>query len=177
LLIATLAGCQSEHDPPPGVVAPITVTSTAFDQGQPIPIKHTRDGEDVSPALSWNGVPSGAKELVLICDDPNAPGPQPWVHWVIYKIPGDADGLPESVPGSEVPGVPKGALQGENSWGRMGYNGPQPPRGDGPHHYFFKLYALDAPLDLKPGLDKDALLKAMEGHVIGQGELVGTYER
>jgi Raf kinase inhibitor-like YbhB/YbcL family protein len=115
----------------------------------------------------------------LIVDDPDAPIAEPWVHWVIYKIPGSATGLKEGIPRQEKLDDPKGALQGKNTWpsGNLGYRGPAPPRGHGVHHYHFKLYALDAELDLKPGLDKKALLAAMAGHILAQGELIGTFQR
>ncbi len=155
----------------------ITVTCTAFRAGESIPKKHTGDGDDVSPPLAWTGVPAHAKELALICDDPDAPTPQPWVHWVIYKIPVSAKGLAESRPRSATLTDPAGALQGRNSWGEMGYRGPAPPRGHGVHHYHYRVYALDGPLDLKAGATKDELLATMKGHVVAQGELVGTYQR
>lgn len=155
----------------------ITVTSTAFTHNQPIPRRHTGDGEDFSPPLAWSGVPDKARELVLICDDPDAPSPKPWVHWVIYKIPATTAGLPEGVPTSATLTSPPGALQGKNSWGAIGYRGPAPPRGHGVHHYHFRLYALGAPLDAGPGLEKDAVLGRMKGLVLAEGELVGTYQR
>ena len=176
LLVAT-AGCGEDDKPgptpPPASpgksVATLTITSTAFAAGKPVPRKYTGDGEDRSPPLTWSGVPAAAKELALIVDDPDAPSDEPWVHWVICKIPPDAKGLAE--------GDPAGALQGKNSFGNVGYGGPSPPQGHGTHHYHFKLYALDAALDVQPGLDKKALLSAMSGHIIAQGELMGTYER
>ena len=122
-------------------------------------------------------MPDEARELALICDDPDAPTPQPWVHWLIYKITADTTGLPEQVPPAAKLDAPVGALQGLNSWQTIGYRGPAPPPGHGTHHYHFKLYALDATLDLAEALDKPALLKAMAGHVLAEGELVGTYER
>jgi Raf kinase inhibitor-like YbhB/YbcL family protein len=157
----------------------ITVTSSAFTAGQPIPKEFTGEGKDRSPALSWTGVPHGAKEFALICDDPDAPTELPWVHWVIYKIPAGTTSLPEGIPREPHPAQPAGALQGKNTWDRdnIGYRGPLPPPGHGVHHYHFKLYALDKPLDLKPGIDKKALLAAMQDHIIAQGELIGTYER
>ncbi|MFZ1932702.1 MAG: YbhB/YbcL family Raf kinase inhibitor-like protein [Thermoguttaceae bacterium] len=154
----------------------IEITSSAFSQGQPIPKKYTGEGIDASPPLRWSNLPSGTKELALICDDPDAPRPKPWVHWVIYKIPADAKGLPEGVPHGRKLKEPAGALQGENSFPATGYGGPMPPPGK-PHRYYFKLYALDAPLQVEPGLEKDALLAKMKGHVLGQGELMGTYKR
>ncbi len=155
----------------------VKVESSAIGSGQPIPRQYTGEGEDISPPLSWSGVPDGAKELALICDDPDAPTPEPWVHWVIYKIAASTPGLGPNVATTAAPDAPAGALQGVNSWGRVGYGGPMPPPGHGVHHYHFKVYALDAPLDVKAGLDKNALLKAMSGHVMAQGELIGTYQR
>ena len=158
----------------------ITLTSTAFSAGEPIPKRHTGDGEDLSPPLAWENVPEGTKEFALLCDDPDAPTPKPWVHWVVYKIPADLRSLPEGVATKPVLDSPAGALQGHNSWtsaSQFGYRGPQPPKGHGTHHYHFKLYALNAPLDIPPQADKLALVEAMTGHVLAQGELVGTYER
>jgi Raf kinase inhibitor-like YbhB/YbcL family protein len=147
----------------------IPITSSAFQAGGRIPSKHTGEGADVSPALAWSGVPPGAKELALICDDPDAPTPSPWVHWVAYKLPADTSGLKEGSSG--------GALEGKNDFGRNSYGGPMPPRGHGVHHYHFKLYALDTPITLKAGATKEQLLKAMKGHILAEGELIGTYER
>lgn len=155
----------------------ITIRSEAFAAGEPIPKRHTGDGEDLSPALSWTGVPDNAKELALIVDDPDAPTPEPWVHWVIYKLPATTTGLPEGVPTTPQLSEPAGALQGKNSWPTVGYRGPAPPRGHGVHHYHFKVYALDTALDVATGLDKKQLLDKMRGHVIAEGELVGTYQR
>ncbi len=159
---------------------PLPITSTAFTAGQKIPKKHSGEGEDLSPPLAWSGVPSNAQELALIVDDPDAPTPEPWVHWVIYKIPADAPGLPENVAKQAQLKQPAGALQGKNSWPSgqtIGYRGPMPPPRHGLHHYQFTLYALDAKLDAPPGLDKAALLKLMQGHILAQGRLIGTYER
>jgi Raf kinase inhibitor-like YbhB/YbcL family protein len=158
----------------------IEVRSTAFAADQPIPKKFTGEGQDVSPALSWSGVPAGTQELALICDDPDAPVKEPWVHWVIYKIPAAAKGLPEGVPQKERPPEPAGALQGKNSWDEgenLGYRGPMPPPKHGVHHYHFTLYALDAKLTAEPGLTKNELLKKMEGHILAKGRLTGLYER
>jgi Raf kinase inhibitor-like YbhB/YbcL family protein len=119
--------------------------------------------------LTWAEVPEGTREIALICDDPDAPTPRPFVHWVVYKIPADRSGLPE--------GSTQGALEGENDFGGTGYGGPMPPRGHGVHHYRFKVYALDAELEAAAGLTKDRLLEAMEGQILAEGELVGTYER
>ncbi len=156
----------------------IQITSSAFTQGQPIPKKHTGEGVDVSPPLSWSNLPVGVKELALICDDPDAPNGD-WVHWVIYKISASAKGLPEGVPRTAKLKEPVGALQGKNSWPAAeatGYRGPMPPPGK-VHHYYFKLYALDTPLHAEPGLDKKALLEQIKGHILGEGQLMGTYKR
>ena len=155
----------------------IRITSTAFGNGQPVPKKYTGEGQDVSPALSWQGVPAGTKELALIVDDPDAPTPQPFVHWVIYKIAPGTKGLPEGVPPDATLREPAGAMQGRNDFKKTGFGGPMPPKRHGVHHYHFKLYALDKPLNVQPGLDKAGLLAAMKGAVIGEGELIGTYER
>jgi len=152
------------------------IRSSAFASDAPIPKKYTGDGANVSPALQWLELPSAARELALIVDDPDAPTPQPWVHWVIYKIPIELTGLKEGVPPDVK--LPQGILQGQNSWpNSVGYRGPEPPRGHGVHHYHFKLYALDAKLEVQAGLNAGSLRKAMGGHFLAQGELVGTYER
>ncbi len=155
----------------------IHVRSSAFDDGQPIPARYSQDGDNVSPPLQFDGIPAETAELAVIADDPDAPRDEPWVHWVIYRIPAGVDHLPEGVPASPRPDRPSGAMQGRNTSGNTGYDGPAPPRGHGTHHYHFKVYALDDELDLQPGADKQALLEAMEGHLLDEGELVGTYER
>jgi Raf kinase inhibitor-like YbhB/YbcL family protein len=155
----------------------LIVQSPAIKPGQAIPRRHTGDGEDLSPPLSWSGLPSQTRELALIVDDPDAPSPQPWVHWVVYKIAATEQGIAEGVHAKAAPSFPASSIQGKNSWGTVGYRGPAPPKGHGIHRYFFKLYALDAPLALPPNLDKNGLIKAMQGHILGEGELIGTYER
>ena len=157
--------------------AKLTLKSPAFENGRWIPRRHTGDGVDVSPPLNWSDLPKGTKELALICDDPDAPGAKPWVHWVIYKIPATLGKLTEGVPRLPKLAKPFGTLQGKNSWGRIGYRGPAPPRHRGPHHYHFKLYALDVELKPKSGLDKTGLLAAMKGHILAETKLVGMYER
>lgn len=152
----------------------IQITSDAFTPDGPIPKRHSGEGKDLSPPLRWSGLPEGTKQLVLIADDPDAPTPQPWVHWLLYNLPPETDHLPEGVKPKHSP---SGAAQGVNSGGDIGYMGPMPPPGHGTHHYHFKIYALDEELNLEPGLDKNTLLGRMEGHVLDQGELVGTYER
>lgn len=155
----------------------ITMHSTAFGLGQAIPKKYTGDGKDISPPLEWSNVPAETKELALICDDPDAPTPQPWVHWVLYRIPPSVAALSEGVPANLTLADPAGAMQGTNSWGRTGYGGPAPPRGHGVHHYHFRLYALKSPLGIGAGADKNALLAALSGDVLAEGELIGTYQR
>ncbi len=155
----------------------LTIQSPAFADNAVIPKRFTGDGEDVSPQLRWSDLPDGVKELALIVDDPDAPTPEPWVHWVIYKIPATATGLPENIAKTAALTAPEGALQGKNSWGNIGYGGPAPPRGHGVHHYHFKLYALDTALSVQSGLTKTQLLAAMTGHILAEGELVGTYQR
>jgi len=182
-LVAGLTACSQKTPVVTNIsdqqVKAIQVRSTAFDDGQPIPAKYTEDGQDLSPPLRWDAVPEGVQEFVLICDDPDAPTAEPWVHWLIYKIPAATRELPEGLPTEATLDAPIKARQGTNSWpdGRTsGYRGPAPPPG-GVHHYHFKLYALDRELDLLPGLAKTSLLKAIEGHVLAEGELVGTYQR
>lgn len=158
----------------------IHVTSTAFENGHPIPKRYSGEGDDVSPPISWSGLPEATKELVLICDDPDAPTAEPWVHWVIYKIPADVTGLPEGVGSKPRLKHPPGALQGKNSWPSgqvIGYRGPMPPQGHGVHHYYFKLYALEAKMVVEPGLDKKTILDEIRDHVLAEGQLLGTYQR
>jgi Raf kinase inhibitor-like YbhB/YbcL family protein len=159
------------------------LTTSAFDDGGPIDAKHTGEGQDQSPPLSWSRAPSGTGSYVLICEDPDAPSPkkpaaEPWVHWVIYNIPADVTELPAGVQRTAEPEQVPGARQGANSWpaDNLGYRGPKPPAGSGRHRYFFKIYALDAMLDLKAGADKRQLLEAMKGRVLAEGQLYGTYE-
>jgi Raf kinase inhibitor-like YbhB/YbcL family protein len=170
-----------------GAPASLTVTSAAFKNGATIPAQYTADGKNVSPPLAWSGAPSGTHEFALILDDPDAPTPQPFVHWVIYKIPGSATGLPEAVPmGATASVAGATASQGATGFAMFarrggpppdpGYRGPAPPPGK-PHHYHFKVYALNAPIDPQDGMTKDQLLTAMEGKIVAQGELVGVYER
>src|SRR5436305_14918872 len=147
-------------------VADLKLTSPTFDHHRAIPARHTGDGEDVSPELMWSGAPEGTRAFALVVHDPDAPLVDGFTHWVAYGIAGDASGLPE---GGE------GAVAGTNSLGNQGYNGPAPPPGHGPHHYYFWVYALDDDLDLPPGLDRRALLERIEDHVIEQARLVGTY--
>jgi Raf kinase inhibitor-like YbhB/YbcL family protein len=153
------------------------IESPAFGTGQPIPRRHTGDGEDLSPHLSWRGIPAQAKALSLVVDDPDAPSSEPWVHWVIYQIPATLDELPEGIPPVVRPPFPPGVQQGRNSWKTAGYRGPAPPKGHGVHRYFFKLFALDKAFDLPAGLDEAGLLRAIDAHIIEVAELMGTYQR
>jgi Raf kinase inhibitor-like YbhB/YbcL family protein len=155
----------------------ITVRSEAFEHAQAIPRRNAEDGEDLSPSLFWSGVPDGARELALIVDDPDAPREEPWVHWILYKIPVDVRTLNEGLPQAPTLSEPPGVMQGKNSWGTFGYRGPAPPQGHGRHRYHFRLFALDRPLRAATGLDKGKLLEAMRGHVVAEAALVGTYER
>jgi Raf kinase inhibitor-like YbhB/YbcL family protein len=149
------------------------LTSAGFDDGGEIPEIYTCDGEDVSPPLAWNGVPAGTESLALIVDDPDAPDPTAperiWVHWLLYDIPPTATELPEA-----VAQLPSGTLEGTNDWGAPGYRGPCPPTGR--HRYFFRLYALESALGDLGFPEKNPLVEAMGGLVIGRGELMGTYE-
>lgn len=175
LLMGGMAAACSPGDTKPAKenTMKLQITSSAFAEGQPIPRKHTCDDRDVSPPLKWSGTPPNTKSFALIADDPDAPVGT-WVHWVLYDLPPATVELAENVEKSQY--VPGGARQGLNDFRRLGYGGPCPPPGK-PHRYCFKLYALDALLDLKPGATKKELLKAMEGHVLAEGQLMGTCQR
>jgi Raf kinase inhibitor-like YbhB/YbcL family protein len=151
----------------------IQVASPAFKEGAPIPPRFTCTEKDLSPALAWTGTPPGTKSFALICDDPDAPMGT-WVHWVIFNLPADSTSLPEGVP--VEPKLATGAVQGRNSWKKVGYGGPCPPPGK-PHRYFFQLYALDVALTLDSNAAKKDLEAAMKGHVLAEGQLMGTYKR
>lgn len=150
----------------------LTVTSPAFKEGGMIPAAYTADGADVSPPLQFDGVPTNAKSIALICDDPDAPRGT-WVHWVLFNWPTDQKSIPENVPRQQT--LTNGAKQGTNDFGNTGYGGPAPPSGT--HRYFFKVYALDKALDLKPGARKADLLAAINGHILAQGQIMGRYSR
>lgn len=155
----------------------LTLTSPAFLHGRAIPRGHTADGRNVSPPLIWSPIPPGTQEWVLIVEDPDVPRAEPWVHWLLYKIPAQTTTLAEGISPAERVSNPPGAVQGRNSWGRVGYGGPEPPKGHGLHHYHFMLFAVDQVLDLPPRADKKALATAMSGHILADGRLVGTYQR
>lgn len=152
-----------------------SLTSPAFEAGGSIPARHTCDDRDLSPELSWTEPPAGTRSLALISDDPDAPVGN-WVHWVLYDLGPDARSLPEGLPTDGELQEPVAATQGTNDFGRPGYGGPCPPPG-APHRYFFRLYALDARLELGPGATKKDVEQAMQGHVLGQTELMGRYAR
>lgn len=151
----------------------IEVTSIAFPNGQTIPKEHTADGRNISPPLHWGAAPPGTKSLALICDDPDAPRGT-FTHWLLFNLPADSCELAAGVTPQAT--LPSGALQGTNSFGKTGYGGPSPPPGK-PHRYFFKLCALDRQLDLAAGATKEQLVAAMKGHVLAEGQLMGTYGR
>ena len=177
--LAALPACQTTGhaaaaEPGGASMSKMKIDSAAFAEGQEIPAKYTCQGEDTSPPLSWSGVPDKAASLVLIVDDPDAPDPKApkttWVHWVLYNIPKAAQGLPEG-----ALELPPGAKSGANDWKRTGYGGPCPPIGR--HRYFHKLYALDVVLPELGAATKADLLRAMEGHIIAEAALVGTYQK
>jgi len=200
LIIVIISGCQSEpaskpvdSEPPTNpleatkeveqpVIEPtespepiqteeeFILTSDVFLEGEPIPSKYACDEDDISPPLAWSGAPNDTNAYVLIMDDPDAPVGM-WVHWVLFNIPGNATVIDVGLPADAK--LPDGSQQGTNSWGRVGYGGPCPP--SGVHRYFFKLYALDAPLALDESATKDDVLAAMEGHILLETELMGTY--
>jgi hypothetical protein len=184
-----VGSCSRDGPAPPGSTTParaagreereemaLTLTSTTFEHMGEIPKKHTCEGADVSPPLAWGDVPAGARSLALIVDDPDAPDPaaprMTYVHWVVYNIPVSAEGLPED---TKTAGLPAGALEGTNDWRRIGYGGPCPPIGR--HRYFHKLFALDIVLEGLQDPTKAELEVAMQGHVVGRAELVGTYQK
>jgi Raf kinase inhibitor-like YbhB/YbcL family protein len=185
LLLAALLLCACKSEAPSNVASSNTkptggpsmqlkITSPAFDDGGMIPRQYTCDGPNISPPLAWDAIPNGAKSLVLIVDDPDAPA-RTWVHWIAFNLPAPSRGLPENVPPQES--IPGGGRQGTNDFHKIGYGGPCPPSGT--HRYFFHLYALDT-AELA-GLDstatKDQLLKAMQGHLLAEGQLMGRYKR
>jgi Raf kinase inhibitor-like YbhB/YbcL family protein len=151
----------------------MAITSPEFGQGVPIPARFSCEGENVSPPLAWSGAPAASRAFAIVCDDPDAPRGT-WVHWVLYNLPSDACELGAGGPPSGE--LPSGARQGKNDSGKLGYYGPCPPPGN-PHRYVFRLFALDAVLNLPSGVDRADLNRAMEGHVIAEATLMGTYQR
>jgi Raf kinase inhibitor-like YbhB/YbcL family protein len=150
----------------------IKITSTAFEEGGMIPKQYTCDAQDISPPLGWSDVPEGTKTFALICDDPDAPMGT-WVHWVLFNLPANINGLPENIPPQKT--LENGAKHGKNDFRKLGYGGPCPPGGT--HRYYFKIYGLDTSVDSDPGISKEDLLKAMEGHILAEGQLMGRYTR
>ncbi len=150
----------------------IKITSPAFEPGGMIPNKYTCDAQDISPPLSWGDLPDDTASIALVCDDPDAPMGT-WVHWVLFDLPPDAQGLPENIPAVE--NLENGGIHGINDWRKLGYGGPCPPGGT--HRYYFKIYALDKLMNIPVGNTKAQLLKAMEGHILAEGELMGRYKR
>jgi Raf kinase inhibitor-like YbhB/YbcL family protein len=169
------AGCGEKSTPEPMSGRRMAVTSPAFEEGSPIPVEYTCDGDGVSPPLSWGDIPDGTVSFALIMDDPDARAVvgKTFVHWVVYNIPARAQSMARAVPADQP--LPGGAKQGTGTAG-VGYRGPCPPKGS-THHYHFKLYALDSLLHLPEGATKEQLITAMKDHVIAQGELVGIYGR
>ncbi len=153
---------ETEEEP---AMVEMTLTSPAFAEGEAIPLQFSCDGDDLSPELAWGGIPAGTASLVLIMDDPDAPVGT-WDHWILFDIPADLSGLAQGG---------TAGTDGNNSWNRTGYGGPCPPSGT--HRYFFKLYAVDIMLDLPAGTAKGVLEAAIEGHILGYVELMGTYTR
>jgi len=176
LAIAALSAVSVSAQTP----AAITVTSTTLKANETIPKDHTADGKNVSPALMWSGAPAATKQFAMVMDDPDVPMPGGFVHWVVYKIPAAAKGLPAELPMDATLTAPAdlaGTVQGLSGFRRAGYRGPAPPAGK-PHHYTFTVYALDtADLPLAEGLNRTQLMEAIKGHIIGQGALVAIYER
>lgn len=171
--IALCAGCSREASPPTaGSVASLAVTSSSFSAGGPIPARHTCEGEDSAPSLAWSGAPAATKSFVVIVDDPDAPDPaapkMTWVHWVVYDLPAATTALGDGP-------APPGARVGQSDFKAARYNGPCPPIGR--HRYFHKVYALDTVLGDLGAATKADVEKAMAGHVVAKGEIVGTYEK
>jgi Raf kinase inhibitor-like YbhB/YbcL family protein len=164
---------QKEEQKGKEVMAAIVVTSSAFEAGETIPEKYSCDGADLSPPLEWSRTPEGTMSVALVCEDPDAPRGM-WVHWVLWGLPPDSTSLPEAMPPDTV--LVNTGIQGKNDWGRIGYGGPCPPSGPA-HRYFFRLYALDTRLELRPGATRKDLRAAIDGHILAEGQLMGKYER
>jgi len=181
LLLLTLMGCANRTQPitqplvtstPTEAKTEIKLTSTAFKEGEPIPRQYTCDGVNISPPLEWGKVPKTVKTIAIVDDDPDAPA-RTWVHWVVYNLPAEHIGLVESLPATEK--LVAGGFHGKNDFGNVGYGGPCPTSGT--HRYFFKIYALDSELPLEARATKAEVEKAMEGHVVAQAQLMGTYRK
>jgi Raf kinase inhibitor-like YbhB/YbcL family protein len=181
ILMMFVAGCAKQpaaptqnlaSTPAPQGTPTIKLTSSAFKEGEPIPRQYTCGGVNVSPPLEWSGVPKAAQTLAIIADDPDAPAGT-WVHWVVYNLPADTIGIVENLP--QDGNLKAGGFQGKNDFEKIGYGGPCPPSGT--HRYFFKIYALETELPLKAGATKAEVEQAMAGHVLLQGQLMGTYRK
>lgn len=166
----------ARHRLHPATAPSLEVTSPAFLQGSPIPRPYTKDGADMSPPLVIGNVPPSAQELVLICEDPDAPAPKPFLHWLAYGLSPQTAQLPEGVAKTSHL-AELHVHQGTNGFRTYGYGGPSPPRGHGVHHYHFQVFALDSPLLLSSSPSREEVLRAMSDHVVAHGSLVGTYER
>jgi len=156
--------------------AVIAVTSPAFQDGADIPGRYAKAGDNVSPALSWSALPENTASIAVLCEDPDA-GVEAFTHWVLFNVPPALPGVPEGLSRMAAPAELPGAAQGGNDFGRVGYDGPAPPPGDGPHRYQFQVYALDEMLDLAPGVTALAVRQAAKGRIVGKGVLVGLYSR
>lgn len=187
LVVAFLCGnapLLTRYDAPPAEAAvegealsvqeTLKIQSSAFRRGAAIPDLYTCEGSNISPPLAWEGVPEGARSLALVVDDPDAPMGV-FIHWVLYNLPGDSRALEPGVMPTKT--LKDGALQGMNDFHDPGYGGPCPPRGNGPHRYYFRLYALDVPLSLPPGVSRAVVDKMMKGHILGEAALMGRFER
>jgi len=170
LLIA--CGPEAPIAPEEGEMS-LSVSSSVFQEGNPIPTKYSCEGQDVSPQLAWDGSPAGTQSFAMIVDDPDAPVGV-FTHWVLFNLPTGSHELPEAIPVQSP--LTSGALQGKNDFGKIGYGGPCPPPGS-PHRYQFTVYALDGKLDLPTGASKEQVLEAMSGHILAQGTLTGIYQR
>jgi len=173
IVMFVVAGCRATPDdagqPTTGRTSGLRLTSSAFNPQSEIPIEFTCDGRNISPQLSWSGAPAGTRSFALIMHDPDAPMPGGYTHWLVYNVPSSVDRIPENAPNQNQ--LPGGGIQGKNSAGEYGYTGPCPPSGT--HRYYFILYALDSALDPSAGLNKDALEKLIEGHILAKAELMG----
>jgi hypothetical protein len=172
--IATSPASAPSEIPSTEATMSLELTSDAFMSGQSIPAKYACTGRNISPALAWNEPPSGTQSFALIVDDPDAPMGT-WVHWVLFNISADSRSLQEDLPITGKNVDPNAIFVGKNSSGNIGYDGPCPPSGT--HRYFFKLYALDTVISLLPGATKEQVLKEMKGHILAQGELMGTFSK
>lgn len=171
--IERLAWNQAFDDVP----AHMDVEADPFEDNHPVPVRYTGEGDNLSPGMRWIDVPRGVKSFAIICEDPDAPTPEPFVHWLAYNIPADSRSLSEGVTTDNSVHFPLPLLQGRNSTLKTGYTGPMPPKGDVEHRYFFQVFALDTVLPLEGGEGRGAVVGAMRGHVLAKGGTVGTFKR